>query len=56
VTFAECFAKRVEATIDGTRVWFIDRESLLQNKRAAGRPKDLADIEALTRVAKKGRE
>jgi hypothetical protein len=26
---------------------FIDRETFLRNKRAAGRPKDLADIEAL---------
>ena len=52
VTFAECFAKRLEETIDGVRVWFIDRESLLRNKRAAGRPKDLADVEALTRTAK----
>lgn len=49
VTFAACFAQRVEEMIDGLRVCFIDRENLLQNKRAAGRPKDLADIEALTR-------
>ncbi len=50
VTFEECFGKRIEETIDGLRVCFIDRESLLLNKRAAGRPKDLADIAALTRT------
>jgi predicted nucleotidyltransferase len=52
VTFDTCFDQRVEETIDGLRVCFIDRESLLVNKRAAGRPKDLADIDALTRSAK----
>lgn len=52
VTFDACFDQRVEETIDGLRVCFIDRESLLVNKRAAGRPKDLADIDALTRSAK----
>jgi hypothetical protein len=29
-------------------VAFIGREAFLRNKRAAGRPKDLADIDALT--------
>ena len=52
VVFGECYGKRQEASIDGVRVCFIDRESLLLNKRAAGRAKDLADIEALTRPTK----
>jgi hypothetical protein len=39
---------RVEEVVDGLRISFIDRESLLTNKRAAGRPKDLADLEALS--------
>ena len=49
VEFDACFGRRVVETIDGLRIAFIDRESLLQNKRAAGRAKDLADVEALTR-------
>lgn len=49
VSFDECYRKRVEDTIDGLRICFIDRESLLVNKRAAARPKDLADVEALTK-------
>jgi predicted nucleotidyltransferase len=53
VSFEECFGKRAEESIAGLRVCFIDRESLLANKRAAGRPKDLADIEALTRTTNK---
>ena len=48
VTFADCYARRIEETIDGVRICFIDREKLLANKRAAGRPKDMADVAALT--------
>lgn len=33
--------------LDGLRIPFIDRDSLIKNKRAAGRPKDLADIDLL---------
>lgn len=52
VSFEACFGRRIEEMIDGIRVCFIDRENLLLNKRATGRPKDLADIDALTRPAK----
>lgn len=48
VSFDQCYGRRVEETIAGVRVCFIDRENLLLNKQAAGRPKDLADIAALT--------
>jgi predicted nucleotidyltransferase len=48
VGFDECFGRRIEENIDGLRICFIDREGLLKNKRAAGRPKDLADVAALT--------
>lgn len=49
VAFAECYARRIEETIDGVRINFMDREKLLANKRSAGRPKDLADVDALTK-------
>lgn len=52
VSFDDCFGQRIEESIAGLRICFIDRESLLVNKRAAGRPKDLADIDALTRPPK----
>ena len=55
VAFDQCYDRRVEETIDGVRMYFIDRESLLLNKRAAGRLKDLADIEALSKK-NRGRE
>ena len=49
VTFEECYASRIEETIDRVPINFIDRVKLLANKRAAGRPKDLADVDALTK-------
>ena len=50
VTFAECHTTRVEADIGGLRVPFIDLANLLKNKAASGRPKDLADLDALART------
>jgi hypothetical protein len=47
VTFAECWADRVEDELFGVRVAFIGREAFLRNKRASGRKKDLQDIEYL---------
>ena len=49
VTFAEIYPKRIEELIDGLRVPFINLHSLLKNKAASGRLKDLADIEELTK-------
>lgn len=34
-------------TVEGLDVPFLGREALIQNKRATGRLKDLADLEAL---------
>jgi len=47
VQFAECYARRVVAEIDGVQVNVISREDLKTNKRAVGRLKDLADLENL---------
>lgn len=49
VTFAECYEQRVIENIDEISVNFIDRQSLITNKRAARRAKDLADVEELTK-------
>jgi hypothetical protein len=46
-SFAAAWNTRVERTFQGQRVPFIGREALIANKRAAGRLRDLADIEAL---------
>lgn len=47
VTFDECYEARVEVDIQGLKINLIDLEHLKQNKRATGRPQDLADAENL---------
>jgi hypothetical protein len=49
VAFAEAWARRLSDRIDGLQMLFVDRQTLLANKAASGRPKDLADIAALVR-------
>ena len=49
VSWAEAWASRVHGSYGDVPVAFIGRGPLLENKRAAGRSKDLADVEALTR-------
>lgn len=45
--FTVAWEERVEHVVRGLRVPFLGRATLLRNKRATGRRKDLADIEAL---------
>jgi hypothetical protein len=45
--FAAAWAGRREETVAGRTVPFLGRDDLVANKRAAGRTKDLADLEAL---------
>ncbi len=44
VGFDDAWLGHVEVHIDGRVIPTIGRDALLQNKRAAGRPKDLADV------------
>jgi hypothetical protein len=48
VTFAEAWDGRLLVDFGGQDVGFLGREALLKNKRASGRPKDIADIALLT--------
>jgi hypothetical protein len=48
VSFDEVWSGRVEAAFGSTIVPFIGRREFLRNKQAAGRPKDHADIAALS--------
>jgi hypothetical protein len=43
----EAFATKVSATIDGIPVFILGKGALIRNKRAVGRPQDLADLESL---------
>jgi hypothetical protein len=47
VEFEACYPNRVATTLDAGRVVFIGLEELRQNKRALGRPQDLADLDHL---------
>lgn len=45
--FGSAWANRISLTIDGVTFPLIGRADLIANKRATGRPKDLADIAGL---------
>jgi hypothetical protein len=47
VDFEECYKTRIVDEFDGVEVDLIDLEHLRKNKKASGRPKDLADLEKL---------
>jgi len=49
VTFAECYANRAVADVEGLPLPFIQRADLIRNKLATGRAKDRADAEELRR-------
>lgn len=48
VDFENAWPRRLEVEFGNATIGFIGREDLLTNKRAAGRPQDLADIARLT--------
>jgi hypothetical protein len=45
--FQDCYKTKVRVEIQGLHIDFIDIENLKKNKRATGRPQDLADAENL---------
>ena len=47
VSFADAWRSRVEIEIQNRSVGFLGRETLLANKRAAARDKDLVDVKLL---------
>ena len=47
VEFEQAWKDRVTVSVAGLTVPTIGREDLIRNKRAAGRPRDLADVEEL---------
>jgi hypothetical protein len=51
VDFDSAWRRHIEVVLDGVVVPFIGREDLIENKRATGRPQDVADVLRLTRNA-----
>jgi hypothetical protein len=49
VSWDRAWQSREKGTYGDVPVFFIGREALIENKRASGRTKDLADVEALGR-------
>ena len=47
VSWESAFENRIEGKYGNVKVYYIGREQFIFNKRAMGRKKDLADIEAL---------
>jgi hypothetical protein len=45
--FDSCWERRVEVEIGGQRVPFLSPSDLVANKKASGRPQDLADVAVL---------
>jgi len=49
LAFDDAWASRTIVTLDGLTVPVLGRAALIENKRATGRPQDLADVAALVR-------
>jgi hypothetical protein len=49
VTFEEAWPNRIHADFGGATYAVIGRDDFVRNKLASGRPKDLADVDDLTR-------
>jgi hypothetical protein len=47
VSWDKAYSGRVKGDYGDVSVYYIGREQLIKNKRAVGRSKDIADIEAL---------
>ncbi len=50
VGFDEAWAGRLRTKVDGLDLAFLGRRELIENKRATGRPKDLADLALMEEV------
>jgi hypothetical protein len=47
VSLAEAFTSKLGTEMDGSPVFILSKDALMQNKRAVGRPQDLADLREL---------
>jgi len=47
VEFKECYNSKLEVEVDDIVINFIDLENLRKNKKASGRPQDMADLDNL---------
>jgi len=52
VDFVDCYRRRLAVVLDDVELGFISLDDFKINKRAVGRHKDLADLEALEGLEK----
>jgi hypothetical protein len=52
VSFKTAWTNRVAGVYGKTKVWYLSKPDLMKNKKASGRPRDIADVEELKRVKK----
>ena len=52
--FDDAWSTRSDGVVEGVRVPVLGRDALIQNRRAAGRHKDLGDVEALEKDTRQG--
>ena len=53
ISFEKVWKSKVKAKLGDTFAWFASLDDLIKMKRAAGRPKDLEDLEYLLRLKKR---
>ena len=53
ISFEKVWKNKVKAKLGETFAWFASLDDLIKMKRAAGRPKDLEDLEYLLRLKKR---
>lgn len=51
-SFKEVWAKKISSELEGVPTNFVDLDTLIQMKEAAGRPKDLEDLKFLLEIKK----
>jgi hypothetical protein len=52
VSFKTAWKNRVTGVYGKTKVFYLSKPDLMKNKKASGRPRDIADVEELKRVKK----
>lgn len=50
VDFAKAWTNKIEIQVEGLTVFCIGKNDLLHNKKATGRPQDLADVDSLEKT------
>ena len=53
INFKECYERKVEANLEGIKIYFLSLQDLIGIKKKTGRPQDLADAHQLEKLKNK---